>query len=112
MFHLDEGAPGPRVYLRPKESIHIPLKYQSFLCDHTMALQVQLKPEVDADATVRNRQLILYEHHILEIIIIAGTSIFDKLDCTLAFRCYAWALEKISFAFRNCHHKIKVTLSF
>ncbi|XP_023120298.2 nephrocystin-4 isoform X2 [Amphiprion ocellaris] len=39
MFHLEEGAPGPRVYLRPKESIHIPLKYQSFLCDHTMALQ-------------------------------------------------------------------------
>eukprot|EP00064_Thunnus_orientalis_P011112 superscaffoldBa00001572_g11142 len=39
MFHLDEGAPGPRVYLRPKESIHIPLKYQSFLCDHTIALQ-------------------------------------------------------------------------
>ncbi|TDH10839.1 hypothetical protein EPR50_G00079340 [Perca flavescens] len=39
MFHLEEGDPGPRVYLRPKESIHIPLKYQSFLCDHTMALQ-------------------------------------------------------------------------
>ncbi|KAG8002845.1 Nephrocystin-4 [Nibea albiflora] len=39
MFHLEEGIPGPRVYLRPKESIHIPLKYQSFLCDHTMALQ-------------------------------------------------------------------------
>ncbi|XP_045912441.1 nephrocystin-4 isoform X1 [Micropterus dolomieu] len=37
MFHLEEGA--PRVYLRPKESIHIPLKYQSFLCDYTMALQ-------------------------------------------------------------------------
>ncbi|KAI3357106.1 hypothetical protein L3Q82_015577 [Scortum barcoo] len=39
MFHLEEGAPGPRVYLRPKESIHIPLKYQSFLCDHSLALQ-------------------------------------------------------------------------
>ncbi|XP_034552451.1 nephrocystin-4 [Notolabrus celidotus] len=39
MFHLEEDAPGPRVYLRPKESIHIPLKYQSFLCDHTMAVQ-------------------------------------------------------------------------
>ncbi|XP_065817624.1 nephrocystin-4-like isoform X2 [Labrus bergylta] len=39
MFHLEEDAPGPRVYLRPKESIHIPLKYQSFLCDHTMAIQ-------------------------------------------------------------------------
>lgn len=46
MFHLEEGAPGPRVYLRPKESIHIPLKYQSFLCDHTMTLQVQCGPEV------------------------------------------------------------------
>uniref|UniRef100_A0A3B4XWM9 Nephrocystin 4 n=1 Tax=Seriola lalandi dorsalis TaxID=1841481 RepID=A0A3B4XWM9_SERLL len=42
MFHLEEGAPGPRVYLRPKESVHIPLKYQSFLCDHTMALQLFL----------------------------------------------------------------------
>ncbi|XP_034446098.1 nephrocystin-4 isoform X1 [Hippoglossus hippoglossus] len=39
MFQWEQGAPGPRVYLRPKESIHIPLKYQSFLCDHTMAPQ-------------------------------------------------------------------------
>ena len=51
MFHLEEGAPGPRVYLRPKESLHIPLKYQSFICDHTMALQVKT-PEVNADGTV------------------------------------------------------------
>ncbi|XP_068161997.1 LOW QUALITY PROTEIN: nephrocystin-4 [Antennarius striatus] len=39
MFQLAEGTPGPRIYLRPKESINIPLKYQSFLCDHTMAPQ-------------------------------------------------------------------------
>ncbi|XP_075882230.1 nephrocystin-4 [Nelusetta ayraudi] len=39
MFHLEEGCPGPRVYLRPKESVHIPLKYQSFRCDHSAALQ-------------------------------------------------------------------------
>uniref|UniRef100_A0A7N6BPE9 Nephrocystin 4 n=1 Tax=Anabas testudineus TaxID=64144 RepID=A0A7N6BPE9_ANATE len=39
MFHLEDGAPGPRVYLRPKESVHIPLKYQSFICDQTLALQ-------------------------------------------------------------------------
>ncbi|XP_030279502.1 nephrocystin-4 [Sparus aurata] len=39
MFHLEDGTAGPRVYLRPKESIHIPLKYQSFLCDHTMSPQ-------------------------------------------------------------------------
>ncbi|TNN52495.1 Nephrocystin-4 [Liparis tanakae] len=45
MFHLEEGAPGPRLYLRPKERVHIPLKYQSFLCDHTMALQVTFMAE-------------------------------------------------------------------
>lgn len=56
MFHLEEGTPGPRVYLRPKESVHIPLKYQSFLCDHTMALQVQWRAELDADGTVRTDQ--------------------------------------------------------
>lgn len=41
MFHTEEGDPGPKVYLRPKESVHIPLKYQSFRCDHTAALQVE-----------------------------------------------------------------------
>lgn len=40
MFHMEDDAPGPKVYLRPKESVLIPLKYQSFLCDHTLALQV------------------------------------------------------------------------
>ncbi|XP_016891783.1 nephrocystin-4 isoform X2 [Cynoglossus semilaevis] len=39
MFHREEDSSGPRVYLRPKESVHIPLKYQSFHCDHTTALQ-------------------------------------------------------------------------
>ncbi|XP_054904639.1 nephrocystin-4 isoform X2 [Poeciliopsis prolifica] len=39
MFHVEEAAPGPRVYLRPKESVHIPLKYQSFLCNHTISVQ-------------------------------------------------------------------------
>lgn len=56
MFHLEEGTPGPKVYLRPKESIHIPLKYQSFLCDHTMALQVEWRPYTDG--IVRHGQLI------------------------------------------------------
>ncbi|XP_077371018.1 nephrocystin-4 isoform X2 [Festucalex cinctus] len=39
MFHLEEGALGPKVHLRPKESVHIPLKYQSFLCDQNMTTQ-------------------------------------------------------------------------
>ncbi|XP_056158185.1 nephrocystin-4 [Lampris incognitus] len=39
IFHLADGAPGPQVYLRPKESIHIPLKYQTFLKEHSVPLQ-------------------------------------------------------------------------
>lgn len=46
MFHVEEDAAGPKVYLRPKESVHIPLRYQSFLCDHTMTLQVQCGAQV------------------------------------------------------------------
>lgn len=62
MFHLEDGTAGPRVYLRPKESIHIPLKYQSFLCDHTMRPQVQWRPEVDADGPVRTFEAHLQVH--------------------------------------------------
>lgn len=58
MFHLEDGTAGPRVYLRPKESIHIPLKYQSFLCDHTMSPQVQWRAEVGADGPVRTDHLL------------------------------------------------------
>lgn len=50
MFHLAEGSPGPRIYLRPQESINIPMKYQSFLCDHTMAPQVAWRTQVDASS--------------------------------------------------------------
>ncbi|XP_076860027.1 nephrocystin-4 [Brachyhypopomus gauderio] len=35
MFHLKGSGSAPQVYLRPKESIHIPLKYQTFLSGHT-----------------------------------------------------------------------------
>uniref|UniRef100_A0AAV2M0Z1 Protein kinase domain-containing protein n=1 Tax=Knipowitschia caucasica TaxID=637954 RepID=A0AAV2M0Z1_KNICA len=34
MFHLQPGALGPQIYLRPLENLHIPFKYQSFECDH------------------------------------------------------------------------------
>lgn len=40
MFHLEQGAPGPRVYLRPKESLHIPLKYQSFQSENNSSSHV------------------------------------------------------------------------
>ncbi|XP_059189932.1 nephrocystin-4 [Centropristis striata] len=57
MFHLEEGAPGPRVYLRPKESIYIPLRYQSFLCDHTMALQGPSFPPTGKGSLVAKKNL-------------------------------------------------------
>uniref|UniRef100_A0A672GQF1 Nephrocystin 4 n=1 Tax=Salarias fasciatus TaxID=181472 RepID=A0A672GQF1_SALFA len=41
LFYSEDGAPGPKVYLRPNERVHIPLKYQSFVCDHAMSLQVR-----------------------------------------------------------------------
>ncbi|XP_072564696.1 nephrocystin-4-like, partial [Paramormyrops kingsleyae] len=34
MFHLKEGTRAPQVYLRPKETLHIPLKYQTFTLDY------------------------------------------------------------------------------
>ncbi|XP_030641101.1 nephrocystin-4 [Chanos chanos] len=39
MFHLKENTLTPQVYLRPKESVHIPLKYQTFHCDHSLPSQ-------------------------------------------------------------------------
>ncbi|XP_067270013.1 nephrocystin-4-like isoform X2 [Pseudorasbora parva] len=39
MFHLKESTLAPQVYLRPKESIHIPFKFQTFFCGGTVPLQ-------------------------------------------------------------------------
>ncbi|XP_037737169.1 nephrocystin-4 isoform X5 [Chelonia mydas] len=38
MFHLQDNLM-PQVYLRPKETIHIPFKYQTFSIDHTIMMQ-------------------------------------------------------------------------
>ncbi|KAJ8016670.1 hypothetical protein DPEC_G00009660 [Dallia pectoralis] len=39
MFHLKEDTVTPQVYLRPKESVHVPFKYQTFVSDHTVTPQ-------------------------------------------------------------------------
>ncbi|KAG7332583.1 hypothetical protein KOW79_004417 [Hemibagrus wyckioides] len=39
MFHMKEDSSTPQVYLRPRESIHIPLKYQSFVSGHALLSQ-------------------------------------------------------------------------
>ncbi|XP_042334258.1 nephrocystin-4 isoform X2 [Sceloporus undulatus] len=38
MFHLQENL-APQVYLRPKETVHIPFKYQAFCMDSTTMMQ-------------------------------------------------------------------------
>uniref|UniRef100_A0A674EM24 Nephrocystin 4 n=1 Tax=Salmo trutta TaxID=8032 RepID=A0A674EM24_SALTR len=43
MFHLKEGTLAPQVYLRPKESVHVPLKYQTFVSDNSVVPQVAKK---------------------------------------------------------------------
>ncbi|XP_060788176.1 nephrocystin-4 [Neoarius graeffei] len=39
MFHMKEDSLTPQVYLRPRESVHIPLKYQSFVSGHILLSQ-------------------------------------------------------------------------
>ncbi|KAG7472796.1 hypothetical protein MATL_G00112680 [Megalops atlanticus] len=39
MFHLKENTLTPQVYLRPKETVYIPLKYQTFTSDHAAVTQ-------------------------------------------------------------------------
>ncbi|KAM9475251.1 LOW QUALITY PROTEIN: nephrocystin-4 [Clarias gariepinus] len=39
MFHMKEDGLTPQVYLRPRESVHIPLKYQSFVSGHVLLSQ-------------------------------------------------------------------------
>ncbi|XP_063292057.1 nephrocystin-4 [Pelobates fuscus] len=40
MFHVEQNLTNPHLYLRPKETVYIPFKYQIFFVDHT-AMQWQ-----------------------------------------------------------------------
>ncbi|XP_038603159.1 nephrocystin-4 isoform X3 [Tachyglossus aculeatus] len=50
MFHINENLI-PQLFLRPKETIHIPFKYQTFSVDHTATLRDagELRSEKDPD---------------------------------------------------------------
>ncbi|XP_072334584.1 nephrocystin-4 isoform X3 [Scyliorhinus torazame] len=39
MFHVEGGVQFPQVYLRPKETVYIPFKFQTFSADHSIAPQ-------------------------------------------------------------------------
>ncbi|XP_075461060.1 nephrocystin-4 isoform X4 [Ascaphus truei] len=39
MFHVQQNFLAPQIYLRPKETVYIPFKYQTFCVDHMSMLQ-------------------------------------------------------------------------
>ncbi|XP_067873614.1 nephrocystin-4 isoform X2 [Heterodontus francisci] len=39
MFHVEGGVQFPQIYLRPKETVYIPFKFQTFSADHFIAPQ-------------------------------------------------------------------------
>ncbi|KAM8927139.1 nephrocystin-4 [Pelodytes ibericus] len=39
MFHVQQNLLTPQMYLRPKETVHIPFKYQAFYVDHSSMIQ-------------------------------------------------------------------------
>uniref|UniRef100_A0A8C9WBA9 Nephrocystin 4 n=1 Tax=Scleropages formosus TaxID=113540 RepID=A0A8C9WBA9_SCLFO len=54
MFHLKEGSAGPQVYLRPKETVYVPLKYQTFTSPR--ALQVNRRDASPSQGTPSGTQ--------------------------------------------------------
>ena len=40
MFDASSDSSYPKVFLRPRETVHIPFKFQTFRADHSVAEQV------------------------------------------------------------------------
>jgi len=43
MFDTDSTSPYPQVFLRPRETVHIPFKFQTFRADQSVPEQVQAR---------------------------------------------------------------------
>ncbi|XP_078281703.1 nephrocystin-4 isoform X2 [Rhinoraja longicauda] len=52
MFHIDGSVQFPQIYLRPKETVYIPFKYQTFSVDHSVA------PQGPSDGSLARKNLI------------------------------------------------------
>ena len=51
MFQLKGNTLTPQVYLRPKESVYIPLKYQTFYSQHSAVPQVHVTMATQRNTT-------------------------------------------------------------
>ncbi|XP_072442835.1 nephrocystin-4 isoform X4 [Chiloscyllium punctatum] len=55
MFHVEGGVQFPQLYLRPKETVYIPFKFQTFSADHSIA------PQGPADGKLAKKNIIHQE---------------------------------------------------
>ncbi|XP_048471112.1 nephrocystin-4 isoform X2 [Rhincodon typus] len=55
MFHVEGGVQFPQIYLRPKETVYIPFKFQTFSADHSIAPQGPAKGKL-AKKNIINQQ--------------------------------------------------------
>ncbi|KAK1159555.1 nephrocystin-4 isoform X1 [Acipenser oxyrinchus oxyrinchus] len=55
MFHLEGNTLRPQVYLRPKETVYIPFKYQTFNADHAVMTQGPTDLRLSRSANVIDR---------------------------------------------------------
>ncbi|XP_048873237.1 nephrocystin-4 isoform X2 [Brienomyrus brachyistius] len=67
MFHLKGGTRTPQVYLRPKETLHIPLKYQTFALDYISQEPTDVFTSTDVNL-IEKHQLNSAEAKIIKVV--------------------------------------------
>ncbi|XP_064153800.1 nephrocystin-4 isoform X2 [Anguilla rostrata] len=55
MFHLKDGTLAPQVYLRPKETVYVPLKYQTFTSEPATVTQTPANKNCGRNANVAQK---------------------------------------------------------
>lgn len=54
MFDTASTSPYPQVFLRPRETVHIPFKFQTFRADQSVAEQVKIYSLVHQDQVINS----------------------------------------------------------
>ncbi|XP_019396720.1 PREDICTED: nephrocystin-4 isoform X4 [Crocodylus porosus] len=84
MFHLGDNV-RPQVYLRPKETVHIPFKYQTFSIDPIVMMQgpAEVKFSKDTDATTPWTSNAMLTKHIKVSFTVSGGKPLTILSVTV-----------------------------
>ena len=54
MFDTASTSPYPQVFLRPRETVHIPFKFQTFRADQSVPEQVKIYSHVHQDQMINS----------------------------------------------------------